>query len=197
MYAYIRGLLISKASSYCVVESCGIGYKICMAVPLEDKFCLNQELLLYTSFVVRENSQALYGFLSMQERDTFEQLLNASGVGPKLALSIIGHLTPLELQQAIMGNDLLKLAKIPGIGKKTAERLVIELKDRLKDMWPASSLVLVAAETEAQPIKDAVSALINLGYSQTIAQKAVKKSSEQLPQDVGLAALITQALANV
>jgi Holliday junction DNA helicase RuvA len=198
MFAFIRGTLISATPLWCVVDTGPVGYKLAIAATQLEKLPpAGQEVLLHTSFIVRENSQMLYGFLGTHERDAFEVLLNVSGIGPKLALSIIGHLTPAQLQNAIIGNDLALLGKIPGVGKKTAERLVMELKDKLSDLWPHTGPITTTTPLHSPVIADAISALINLGYSNAVAQKAVNKSHDALPTDSSLAALITHALKHV
>jgi len=198
MFAFIRGILLSAGPLWCTLDTGPIGYKIAIPATLLEKLPpIGQELLLHTSFIVRENSQMLYGFLTQCDRDAFEVLLNVSGIGPKLALSVIGHLAPSELQSAIIGNDLVLLSKIPGIGKKTAERLVMELKDKLGNLWPDAAGTFITATLDSPVVRDAISALINLGYSPSVAQKAVNKSKDAQAGDMNLATLITNALKHV
>ena len=197
MYAFIRGELITATHLYCVIDAGGVGYKLFTPARLLEKLPgVGKSVLLHTSLIIRENAHTLYGFHSVEEKDMFELLLSVSGVGPKIALSICGHLSPTELQEAIIGNNLVLLTKIPGIGKKTAERLVMDMKDKLKDLFPTIQS-FVAFKGESAAIADAVSALIHLGYTPSTAQKAVKKSSETSPQSVDLATLITLALKHV
>jgi len=145
---------------------------------------------LFTSFVVRENGHSLYGFLQEGECELFENLQQVTGVGPKMALNLISHLPGSELAQAIRQNDIVRLTKVPGVGKKTAERLVVELKDKaLSSGFEAYSTPL----PENQLLQDAMSALVNLGYTQANAQKALKKGLEDNPQ-ADLATLIASAL---
>lgn len=201
MFAYIKGELVHSASSYVVVETGGIGYHI--AVPISVFAKLPQagsKVLFHTSYVVREQSQTLYGFLSLQERDLFETLMSVTGIGPKLALSLIGHLQIHDLQNAIASQDIIAITKVPGIGKKTAERLIIELRDKIANLFPSiptGITVQEASDPKAQKIRDAMNALIHLGYNQSLAQKAIKKSLNELPEDVDLAALITLSLKHI
>lgn len=199
MYAFIQGRLAAITMQSCIILAGGIGYKIFIAPTTSGKLPdIGKEALLHTSFIVRELSQTLYGFHAEQERDTFELLLGITGIGPKLALSIVGHLPPQDLQCAVLGNDIRILSKIPGIGKKTAERLIIEMRDKLQDILPLPSAAHFAIDTKTpQSVLDAISALTNLGYTYSAAQKAVQKSVETLPEDVDLAKLITQALKHV
>jgi holliday junction DNA helicase RuvA len=148
-----------------VVETGGIGYRL--AIPLSTYTRLpeiGKHLKLFLSHVVREDAEILYAFLSKEERDLFEVLITISGIGPKTALAIIGHMVMSALQRAVGGNDVRLLSKIPGIGKKTAERLVIEMRDKFKKIDKPLTM---------SHLSDAVNALINLGYNPLEAQKAV------------------------
>jgi|688.fasta_scaffold16531_2 Holliday junction DNA helicase RuvA len=200
MYAYIKGKLVYCSATSAIVEAGGIGYKIFTPVSLLNKLpLLGSEILLYVSFVVRELSHALYGFLSEEERDLFETLLSVSGIGPKTALSLIGHLSVQEFYQAIGLEDMTTIVKVPGIGKKTAERLVIELRDKLGNLIHASSTdpsFYQISDPKARVIGDAMSALISLGYNQNAAQKAIKKTMQDDPEVNSVADLITSALRN-
>lgn len=200
MFAYLKGILTNIQPTYVIVEVQGIGYYL--SIPyrlLEELPALGQPVHLYTTFVVRELSQTLYGFLNSQERDVFEVLMNVSGIGPKLALSLIGHLHFRDLEAAIGSQDIITLCRVPGVGKKTAERLVLELKDKLPNLLSISpdqfsnSFPL----SGSQFMQDATLALMNLGYTQGTAQKAVKQSLKDLPEASDLALLITTALKNI
>ncbi|MFZ0566248.1 MAG: Holliday junction branch migration protein RuvA, partial [Chlamydiales bacterium] len=161
MYEFIRGKLATVNSLYIVIEAYGIGYKL--AIPLNHLRKLpplGETLFLYTAWVVRENSQALYGFLTQKERDLFEILLALSGIGPKTALGIMGHVELSELEKAVLANNSNVFTKVPGVGKKTADRLIIDLKGRL------SLSSSIHPSTKQQ---DALNALIHLGYTQAIA----------------------------
>ena len=201
MYAYMKGKLTYSSPLDIILEVSGIGYRIHIPPSVFGNLPSCEEpLQVYTSFIVRENSQALYGFLSPQDRDLFEALLNVTGVGPKLALSITGHLSIHELQRAIQNHDIPTISRVPGIGKKTAERLIIELRDKIAAILPidpAAYAIQQQSNPHALTINDAMSALINLGYNQTTAQNAIKKTLSDFPEDVDLATLITNALKNV
>ena len=200
MFAYIKGILTSIHPTYVVVEVNGIGYAIFIPCRLLGELpSLGQNIQLYTTFVVRELSHTLYGFLNEQERNAFEILMNVTGIGPKLALSLIGHLTFYELQTAVTRQDFPTLCRVPGVGKKTAERLVVELKDKLPTLLPLqiSNLAIPVSDSISQHVQDAILALINLGYHQNTAQKAIKQSLKELPEMVDLPLLITTALKNI
>jgi len=195
MYSYMKGQLVSITDESAIIEIQGIGYRLHLAPNYSLRLpAAPAQVMLHVSFVIREFSQTLYGFLLECERDLFEKLLNISGIGPKLALSIIGHLRPDALQDALLTNDVQTLCKVPGIGKKTAERLLLELKEK--------ALTIVHQETslsaKAPPLlQDAVSALVNLGYSQASAQRAVTVTLETFKEPPELTMLITASLRNL
>lgn len=201
MFAYIKGILSQSNSTYATVEAAGVGYKLYVPANLFARLPqIGSEVLLHSSFVVREQSQALYGFLTSQERDLFESLMGVTGIGPKLALSLIGHLSLSDLQHAICQGNIAALSKVPGVGKKIAERLVVELRDKVSHLFPADPSSLAIALTNdpaAHKISDAMSTLINLGYHQIAAQKAIKKALQETSEDIELASLITYALKHI
>lgn len=196
MYLYLKGILTASSHHVVTLEVQGVGYGI--SIPSHVYQALPQigsPLLLYTSFVLREFSQTLYGFLSPQERDLFEIVMQVSGIGPKTALSMIGHLSGEELRRAVVEEEIPLLCKVPGIGRKTAERLALELKDKLSqrpDLFPKDPPSF--SHPQAKKVQDATSALVNLGYPPTLAQKAVKTALETLPQEIDLPSLITWAI---
>ena len=200
MYAYIKGILVHSTPSSVVVETNGIGYLIAVPARVFSQLPqLHSTVILYTSFIVREQSQALYGFLSIQERDFFELLLGVTGIGPKIALALIGHMTPGELQQAILNDNATAICRVPGIGKKGAERLIMELRDKVGSYGPGPADLAVHSigDKRSQTVTDAISALINLGYNQSVAQKAIKKTLKDDDDEIDLASLISSALKNV
>jgi Holliday junction DNA helicase RuvA len=187
MIDYIKGQVTDINAESLTIETHGIGYKVLIPVNVYLKGPrLGDHLTIYTTAVYREDSQRLFGFLTRTDQLTFEKLLQVTGVGPKLALSLIGHLETKDLEMAISSNDTLSLSKIPGIGKKTAERLILELKDKIKKLKSFESPV-------DSTTQDAIQALIHLGYPQkeayTLIQKALKIDST-----LDLANLIKKAL---
>lgn len=200
MYTYLKGILVNFTPSQVTLEVNGIGYLIsipCSALGRLPQ--VGEPVQFYTSFVVREFSHALYGFLTFQEKEVFEVLLNVTGIGPKLALSLIGHLPSEKLQVAIMNKDLHLLCKVPGVGKKTAERLLVELTDKLTHLsFSGSESMDVSFSAKngkvSQRMQDAVLALVNLGYNQATAQKAIRHTMQDLEEDCDLALLLTSAL---
>jgi Holliday junction DNA helicase RuvA len=174
MIASLRGRLIRKAPQEAVVDVGGVGYRV--HVPVSTFYRLGEpggEVSLRVHTHVREDTLALFGFLSATEHELFERLIAVAGVGPKLAINILSGIEAEELIEALRASDLARLTRIPGVGRKTAERLVVELKDKM----PAG--VRVAAEEGAVPgtLKDdLLSALANLGYSRGEAEKGVERA---------------------
>jgi Holliday junction DNA helicase RuvA len=201
MFAYIKGILAFSNHSHAIIDVQGVGYQLLIPCRLVGQLPqIGESVQFHTSFVVREFSQTLYGFLSIQERDIFEILMNVTGIGPKMALSLIGHLSMSELHLAVMKHDLTTLCRVPGVGKKTAERLVVELKDKLaliETLDVADHSRMMAQDPKSKSIQDAMLALINLGYNQSTAQKAIKQGIKELPEEIDIAQLITVALKHV
>lgn len=189
MYAFIRGLLVQASATQAIVDVGGIGYQIHIPSNLSPKLEIGSSTLFYTSFIVREGFQGLYGFEQAEERDLFNELIEISGIGPKTALGLIGHLSLPELHEVILQEDTSTLSKVPGIGKKTAERLLIELRNRLEKFF----LTCPKEEPKQQTFQDALKALVNLGYNRSAAQKALKKTLEQ-SEELKLSELISASL---
>ncbi|HAT40546.1 MAG TPA: Holliday junction branch migration protein RuvA [Rheinheimera sp.] len=198
MIGRLRGIVIEKQAPEILLEVGGVGYEV--QLPLTSFYQLpatGQEAIVYTHFVVREDAHLLFGFSSPTERGLFRLLLKANGVGPKLALTILSGLTASQFVRCVQSDDISTLVKLPGVGKKTAERLLIEMRDRLKD-WglnietPITDHLVLgddgveSFELKESPEQDAIGALVALGYSQSVAASAVKKvfkaelTSEQL-----------------
>ena len=189
MIGRIAGILVEKNFPQIIVSCNGVGYEI--DVPMSTFYPLprtGEEVTLLTHLVVREDAHLLFGFLTAAERGAFRQLLKISGVGPKVALSVLSGLSVEDLSAAVASEDAARLTKIPGIGKKTAERLVLELRDKLPKAFPA-----VARPDASAASADVVNALLGLGYNEREAQAAVK----QLPADLQLADAIRQALKHL
>jgi holliday junction DNA helicase RuvA len=171
--ARLRGTLVEKAPSRIIVEAGGVGYDV--QVPLSTFYPLGEpgtEIVLRVHTHVREDVIALYGFASALEHDLFERLISINGIGPKLALAVLSGIEPQELIRAIRHQDVARLTAIPGVGKKTAERIGLELKDRL----PAAAAPAQAAASPADQLRDdLLSALLNLGYQKAPADKAIGK----------------------
>ena len=183
MIAFLRGRILDKQPNRIVVDVNGVGYDL--SVPLSTFYGLADvggEIALRVHTHVREDALALYGFATRLEQDLFERLIGVSGIGPKVGLAVLSGIEPMDLIRAIERGDLARLTAIPGVGKKTSERIVLELKDRLPRVEVAGAGE-AAAPTE-QPIllrDDLLSALINLGYHRPLAEKAVDAAIKRTP----------------
>ena len=200
MIAHLRGRILEKYPNRIVIDVNGVGYDV--FVPLSTFYGLGDagaEIALRTHTHVREDALVLYGFATLLEQDLFERLIGVSGIGPKLALSVLSGIEPRELIHAIERSDVARLTAIPGVGKKTSERIVLELKDRL----PRAQAVAVAAGAAASPASalrdDVLSALVNLGYHRPLAEKAVDAAVKTLgsASDAGFEHMLRQALREV
>jgi Holliday junction DNA helicase RuvA len=171
MIAHLRGKLLAKHPNQIVVETCGVGYEVNISVPTFSELPANgSEVALHIHTHVREDLIALYGFLRPAEKQLFEKLMTVSGIGAKLAITILSGMAADEMSGAIRGNDVARLTRIPGIGKKTAERMVLELRDKLP---AAAGTSTVAAPALSATEEDVLSALVNLGYAQAAAEKVL------------------------
>jgi Holliday junction DNA helicase RuvA len=171
MIAHLRGTLLNKHPNQVVVETAGVGYEVNISVPtFSDLPATGSEVALHIHTHVREDAIALYGFLRPAEKQLFEKLMTVSGIGAKLAITILSGMAADDMAAAIRGNDLARLTKIPGIGKKTAERMVLELRDKLP---AATGTSMPAVPAMSAMEEDVLSALMNLGYQRAVAEKAL------------------------
>jgi holliday junction DNA helicase RuvA len=175
MIAHLRGRLLAKHPNQAVVETAGVGYDVTITIPtFSDLPSLGSEVALHIHTHVREDQIALYGFLRPAEKQLFEKLITVSGIGPKLAITILSGMPADEMVGAIRGNDIARLTRIPGIGKKTAERMVLELRDKL----PPAGAETPAAPTITAMEEDVLSALMNLGYQRPAAERALAQAAK-------------------
>ena len=201
MIASLRGTLLSTTPLHAVVEVAGIGYEVSIPVTTAEKLPpAGQPAFLHTTVVYREDSQAIYGFATAAERDFFRLLIEkVSGVGPKVGMALMSHLSLPSLQGAIAGGDAELLSKCPGIGRKTAERIILDLKDKLgavSQIVPAGSAVGgLVAPAAPSALADATAALVALGYKPQDADKAVRKAQAVLGAAATTEALIKKALS--
>lgn len=193
MIGQLRGTILEKQAPLLVLEVNGVGYEV--DVPMST-FChlpeVGQMVVVHTHFVVREDAQCLYGFFSRNERALFRTLLKVNGVGPKLALAILSSIEPKEFIHCVLNGDAASLTNLPGVGKKTAERLIIEMRDKLSAQQFSDSVVLGESNIRREPdarnlvYQDAVAALVALGYKPQEANKLVvrlddgQKNSEEI-----------------
>ena len=174
MIAHLRGTLLTKHPNQVVVETAGVGYEVNISVPTFSELpAIGSEIALHIHTHVREDVIALYGFLRPAEKVLFEKLMTVSGIGAKLAITILSGMAADDMAAAIRGNDLVRLTKIPGIGKKTAERMVLELRDKLPPVTGTSTPSVPAMSAMEE---DVLSALVNLGYQRLAAEKALQSA---------------------
>jgi len=176
MIAHLRGKLLAKHPNQAIVETAGVGYDVTITVPtFSDLPAVGVDVALHIHTHVREDVIALYGFLRASEKVLFEKLITVSGIGPKLAITILSGMAADEMVGAIRGNDVVRLTRIPGIGRKTAERMVLELRDKLP---PAGTTAEPATQIASPTEEDVLSALVNLGYQRAAAEKALSAASK-------------------
>jgi len=200
MIGRLRGVLIEKKAPNLLVDVNGVGYEV--EAPMSTFYELpktGEEVILFTHLVVREDAHLLFGFIKESDRALFRSLIKVSGVGGKMALALLSGMSSRDFITTVKSNDIASLTRIPGVGKKTAERLIIEMRDRLKDLLPdaATSQIPSSSASDALPpdeIKDAVSALIALGFKPPEASRMVSGINTK-----GLASeeIIRQALQSV
>ncbi len=182
MIGFIRGKLVSKTPPQLVVDVQGVGYEVeAPMTTFYDLPALGEDLLLHTHLVIRDDAHILFAFSTESDRKMFRALIKVNGVGPKLALTILSGQSAAEFHRCIHDNDVQALVRLPGIGKKTAERLIIEMRDRLPDSVESSNSEsgTVVTQTQANPKQEAISALCALGYKSQDASKMVQNIAQE------------------
>lgn len=196
MIVHLHGVITTKTMERVVLDVHGVGYQA--FIPLSTYYALpeiQQSITLWTTMYVREDTMRLYGFTTLEEQTVFELLISVSSIGPRLALNMLSSLSAADVQQAIAQGELARLQGIPGVGRKTAERLVVELKDKMATLDITISVEPTASGTEdEQVMRDVVSALLNLGYRRGEAEKAVKAVQPIDHGSVTLQVLLKDAL---
>ena len=196
MYAYIKGSLEEKGTNYVVIENGNIGYKIFMSnMSINDIGELGEKVKVYTHYYVREDNISLYGFLSHEELKMFELLLSVSGIGAKSAITMLSNITPAGFACAIISNNVALLKKIPGIGPKTAQRIILELQDKLKseqELAKQDAQEEIKVINNSENVEEAMQALQILGYNKKEIEKAFEKIANT---DVSVEELIKKGLS--
>ena len=196
MIAHIQGLLHSKSPEYLIIDVDGIGYQV--QVPLSTFYDLpdvGNSVALHIHTHVREDALQLYGFQSPEEKALFVRLMSIAGIGPRLAVNILSGITPAELAESLSQGNLARLISIPGVGRKTAERIMVEMRDKLPTL-AVDHGVTVPARTAATGamMEDALSALLNLGYKKGMAQRAIDQAQQRLQGEMTLERLLKESL---
>jgi len=196
MIARLNGILVQKSVSQCVVDVHGTGYRV--IVPLSTFYELPEAgcaVVLQIHTHVREDAISLYGFYTDEEREVFKLMISVGGIGPKLAVNILSGISAGEWIRAIAAEDLKRLTGIPGVGRKTAERMILELKEKAvnlgRDVAPVEDVVVRTGE---QAREDALSALVNLGYKGSSARDAVEQIMKEAPESLSLDRILKKAL---
>ncbi|WP_301171121.1 Holliday junction branch migration protein RuvA [Brevibacillus nitrificans] len=200
MIDFVEGTLCYLDSEYIVLETGGIGYRLFCPNPYQFVRYEGSRTKLYTHHHVREDAILLYGFATRDDRDLFRKLLDVNGIGPKGALAILAAATPEQIVMAVQQENVTYLTKFPGIGKKTAQRIILDLKDKLVGYTPSAILTvavgdLTAGETAVSALNEALDALTALGYSDGELQKIRNALSEKSKEGDGVEKLIKQGLA--
>lgn len=192
MIAHLRGRLIAKHPNQAIVEAGGVGYDVTISVPTFSELpASGAEVALHIHTHVREDALALYGFLRLEEKQLFEKLITVSGIGPKLAITILSGMAASDMVGAIRGSDFARLTKIPGVGRKTAERMCVELRDKLEGFGATQ-----AVATHSGVEEDVISALTNLGYQRAMAEKALERAVQSAGRE-NFDAMFRTALAGL
>lgn len=197
MIAYVSGTLVDKNPDACVIDVNGIGYRVMIPTSTYERLPdTGNDVKLHTHHYLREDTEALYGFATQAEQAVFETMTGVSRVGPKLALSALSSMRPQELRDHVMEGDTSRLTEISGVGRKTADRLVVELRDRLADLdvFEGSAPISGGSDARAAARKDALDALVEMGLSRADAERAIRRvlRDEAGIQDAGK--LVTLAL---
>ncbi len=185
MITFLQGLLSESLPTQIVVDVGGVGYQVFIPLSSYDRLpMVGEKIKVLTHLQIREDAHVLYGFMTVPERDLFRLLVNnVSGIGPKMALAVLSGMSVANFKNAVVGNDIASLSKISGVGKKTAERVALELRDKLgvAATWEAASSVHAPTPVDTA-INDAVLALISLGYKQVEVHKAIKQTFKPAPE---------------
>lgn len=176
MYEYIKGKIITVNKDKVIIENNGIGYKVAISEKSSQKFKINEEQKIYTYLNVKEDEMSLFGFSNLEEKNMFEKLISVSKIGPKIALGILSKIEPHEFAMAVILDDKVKLSSLPGIGAKTAARIILELKDKIE----LDNEILTGMYTpdNSTAVEEAITALQVLGYYKKEIQSVIKKASE-------------------
>ncbi len=181
MIGFLRGSVVQLSTEYCLLDVGGVGYRVFIPSSTRGRLKTGEDAMLYTHLSVREDALTLYGFESQEEYQAFQMLISVSGVGPKVALGILSSITVSKLFQAIHGQQIAVLTKLPGVGKKSAQRLILELKDKAAELDGAEGDLDAPAEDVAgDQLSDAAAALSALGYSQAEISSVLRRVKEPI-----------------
>lgn len=194
MFAYINGKLAHKDPTFVIIDIQGVGYEVKISLNTFSQIKDEEQCKLFTFFHVKEDAQTLYGFSSQKEKSIFLSLISISGVGPSTGLMVLSSLSPQEVEHAILSEDVRTIQAVKGIGAKTAQRIILELKDKLGKDQPTSDPQNIAISPANSIRNEALAALVTLGINKAAAQKTIDKILKQTEGQVSLEELIKQAL---
>lgn len=192
MLDYIRGRVASKSPTRLILEVSGIGYRLHISLSTFEKIPSHGEVTILTQLFIREDQVKMFGFATGEERDLFQLLLSVKGIGPNTAITILSGSTVDDIRHAVMHEDVKSLEKIKGVGKKMAERIILELKENIKEL--AKFVPIGMSVQQRALISDAVMALISLGYGRVVAEKAVSEAAKKLQVIDSIETLVREAL---
>lgn len=194
MIRHLRGTVQEIAPEHVVIDVGGIGYRVFLPVSMRERLRVGSEAMVHTHLHVREDEMTLYGFLGMEGLRLFESLLGVSGVGPRVALGVVSAVSPADFYKAVFFEDVRSLTRIPGIGRKTAHRILLEMRDRLGAELPGDGVVSGVPD---EPEQEAIEALVNLGYDRAQASRSVKGVCEEGLSAEGLLKAALKAIAKM
>jgi len=194
MYAYLKGKLAHKDPTFVIIDISGVGYEVKISLNTFSKIKDQENIQLYTHFHVKEDAQILFGFADTHEKQTFLHLISISGVGPSTGLMVLSSLTPQEVEHAILSEDVRTIQAVKGIGAKTAQRIILELKDKLGKDNAGGDLLNLPISNKNTTRNEALTALVTLGINKAAAQKSIDKILKESSSDISLEELIKLAL---
>lgn len=195
MFDFIHGNIIHKTPTTATIENNGIGYRINIPLSTYERILNKESARLYTKLTIRDDEIKIYGFFSIEERNLFNMLVSVNGVGPNMALTILSSSSISQFEKYVIGNDSKSLQRIKGIGKKTAERIILELKETIQSLL--SDTESTVEKNNVSIVSDAIMAMISLGYTKSEAEKAVTTAFSKIDASEGIEVLIKEALSYV
>lgn len=194
MFAYLKGKLAFQDPTYVIIDIQGVGYEVKISLNTFSKIKDKENIQLFTHFHVKEDAQILFGFADQHEKSIFQHLISISGVGPSTGLMVLSSLSPEEVEEAILGEDVRTIQAVKGIGAKTAQRIILELKDKIGKTTSSGDLINIPSSGKNLIRNEALAALVTLGINKAAAQKSIEKILKESSGDISLEELIKLAL---
>lgn len=194
MFAYLKGKLAFQDPTFVIIDIQGVGYEVKVSLNTFSKIKDREDIQLFTHFHVKEDAQTLFGFADQHEKSIFQHLISISGVGPSTGLMVLSSLSPEEVEEAIMGEDVRTIQGVKGIGAKTAQRIILELKDKIGRESASGDLINIGTSSRNTIRNEALAALVTLGINKAAAQKSIEKIMKDRSGEISLEELIKLAL---